>query len=132
MKHISKFSKFNEDHSGPEFRLSEEVSIEEFHKKIQTFGRVEFTNGEKEFFKKFGDENGDTISYHPIIPNHYFAITINDSKGYYLGSIEITKLNDDWYAITKGSKFESIRHYICDDWEEVLGYLSGCGYDFRI
>jgi hypothetical protein len=49
-----------------------------------------------------------------------------------LGQIEIIKLDDEWYLISKGSKFEGTKFYICDGWEEVIGYLSGSEYNFLI
>jgi hypothetical protein len=85
---------------------------------------------EKEFFKRFIDVN--IISSHPILPKHYFVITKNDPRGFYLGQIEIIKLDDEWYLISKGSKFEGTKFYICDGWEEVIGYLSGSEYNFII
>jgi hypothetical protein len=37
-------------------------------------------------------------------------------------NIEITKLADDWYIIRDGSDFDP-QASICDEWDEVLGYL---------
>ena len=139
MKHLKVFSKFNEseDYSRPNLRMPEEVSKEDWNRKLQTFKKAEFTKLEKEFFKRFIDVN--MISSHPILPKHYFVITINDPRGFYLGQIEIMKLDDEWYLISKGSKFEGsginsiyTKFYICDGWEEVVGYLTGSEYNFII
>jgi hypothetical protein len=131
MKRIKIFSKFNENKDyKPNLRMPEEVSKEDWNRKLQTFQKAEFTKLEKEFFKRFRDVN--IVSSHPILPKHYFVITINDPRGFYLGQIEIMKLDDEWYLISKGSKFEGTKFYICDGWEEVVGYLTGSEYNFII
>ena len=57
MKHVKVFSKFNEDHSRPEFRKPNKVRYEDFCKKLVNFGKADFTKFEKEFFNKFYKEN---------------------------------------------------------------------------
>jgi len=38
--------------------------------------------------------------------------------------IQLNKLEDDWYLIYKFYNLDSEEYYICDEWDEVLGYLS--------
>jgi hypothetical protein len=41
--------------------------------------------------------------------------------------IHLVKLDDEWYIIYDTIKGE-VDYYICDQWEEVLGYLSNKGF----
>jgi hypothetical protein len=148
MKHLKLF----ESYSKPQFRIPEEVSEREFEEKKFQFGQephgrhVQFTSNEKDLL------NGLTINSIIIrggwskwlfSPNHFknlkvfdgdyfFTISIynSDARDFCLCKIKITKLEDNWYLIDyylylDGNK----KYYICDDWEEVLGYLSSQGFN---
>jgi len=127
MKHIKLF----ESYSIPEFRMPEEVSSEEFHKKLDNFSKVPLTNPEKEFLMSCGGER-DYKRYDVRFDLHFLKCLIgifNDLSGSLLGQIGITKLDDDWYLIYEyvaplGLRNYYSKYYICDEWEEVLGYLS--------
>jgi hypothetical protein len=43
---------------------------------------------------------------------------------------KIIKLDDDWYLIHKWTSDNDSKFYICDEWEEVLGYL--VSNDFKV
>jgi len=148
MKYLSKFIKFE---SKSEFRIPEEVSEGEFQEKKFQFGQephgrhVQFTSDEKDFLK------GLTINS-PIIRggwsrrlfspkqfdhlkvfdgDYFFTISIYNSTGdFCLFKIKITKLEDNWYLIDYYLYLDgNTKYYICDDWEEVLGYLSSEGFN---
>jgi hypothetical protein len=132
MKHVKVFSKFNEDHSRPEFRKPKVVEYADCNKKLVNFGKASFTKAEKEFFDKFYEENINGGKIHSTeMFDKIFVIGIK-LRGYYSGQIEITKLNDDWYLIVDYGYDNGSEYYICDEWEEVLGYLSTSKYGFRV
>jgi hypothetical protein len=141
MKHLKLF----ESYSKPQFRMPEEISSEEFHKKLDNFSKVPLTNPEKEFLMSCGGER-DYKRYDVRFDFHFKCLIriFNDLSGSLLGQIEITKLDDDWYLIYEYvsplglrnhyNSFASvimieIKYYICDEWGEVLGYLSSKGFN---
>jgi hypothetical protein len=130
MKHIKLF----ESYSKPQFRIPEEVSREEFDRKINIFSKVQFTTQEKEFFRNFRGEIGDKkYDTRLLTSGNTFVIIIYHSITHNLFSqIDITKLEDDWYLIydnSAGYRNYVGKWYICDEWEEVLGYLSNKGFN---
>lgn len=135
MKHIKLYSKFNEDNSSPEFRMPEEISSEEFYKKLDNFSKVQFTNLEKELLMSCGGER-DYKRYDVRFYSkwRYLIGIFNNLSGSVLGQIEITKLDDDWYLISEyvaplGLRNHYSKYYICDEWGELLGYLSSKGFN---
>jgi len=134
------FESFNETiKESPEFRMPEQVSREEFDNKLR-YDKVAFTKEEDEFFTKFIEKNNVEqhnyiFTFHgrkaPKFPKkHTKTFDIFNSDGLFLAVLEIIKLDDSWYLITDYYKL-SVRRYICDEWEEVLGYLAGCHYNFK-
>jgi hypothetical protein len=64
--------------------------------------------------------------------DYFFTISIYNStaRDFCLGKIKITKLEDNWYLIDYYLYLDgNTKYYICDDWEEVLGYLSSEGFN---
>ena len=62
--------------------------------------------------------------------DYFFTISIYNSTDLRLGKIKITKLEDYWYLIDYYLYLDDdTKYYICDDWEEVLGYLSSEGFN---
>jgi hypothetical protein len=133
MKHLKLF----ESYSKPQFRIPEEVNKEEWGNKYVTHGYSPFTEKEKEFFVQFSKSD----SYYLNLDNIHselrpsLNITNTNSDGEYTGrfedyfNIEILKLEDEWYLISKYKSLEGNKYYICDQWEEVLGYLSSEGFN---
>jgi hypothetical protein len=116
MKRIMKFESFSNNH-----RLPKRISADEFDKKIEIHGIEPLTQKEVEFFRKLVDKNNPNIrSYIPPDDPSKICLDI-----YYLYTetilFYIHKLTDDWYLICKYSGPQE--SYICDEWDEVLGYL---------
>jgi hypothetical protein len=124
MKRIRKFESFTKTH-----RMPTKVSEDEWRKKFD-HGRELFTEKETKFFKQLIEENkggSSHISLYNIQPKDV-SLTI------YSDNIELYKLKDDWYLIYVGNDDyyyedeedgdgEAEKFYICDEWDEVLGYL---------
>ena len=121
MKHISKFTKFNEK---LEFRKPTKVNRSGYSKKLSIHGKSPFDEKELKFFENFTLMNQNCETRLDISD---FDITCSLGGKDIL--IKITKLEDEWYLI-KCINY-SHNHYICDEWEEVLGYLSN-NYNFKI
>jgi hypothetical protein len=109
-------------------RIPEKVSREEWDNKLEIYDRLTFTYKEREFFKKFKRKNSkDYIVSYYLHDVSLSGIQLFNPKRCH---IKIIKLDDEWYLISSGDA--SYEWYICDEWEEVLGYLTGCGYKFKI
>jgi hypothetical protein len=119
-----------------ELRQPKEVNRETFYKKLGTFGKVPFTAKEAEFFMKLKNKNRDYLlkvkgyGYDvelekPIIYDFDTIDIIYDKSGGYYHT-KIIKLDDEWYLIdiyVSGYDSQFHQYLICDEWEEVLGYL---------
>ena len=115
-------------------REPKEVNRETFYKKLDTFDEVPFTRKEVEFFRKLRNKNRDyllkvkgydTELENPVIYD-FDTIDIIYNKGHGSYRTKIIKLDDEWYLIDKYvSAYDSEFHqyFICDEWEEVLGYF---------
>jgi len=130
MKHIKLF----ESYSKPQFRIPEEVSEGEFQEKKFQFGQephgrhVQFTSDEKDFLKGLSMQHLKNLKLYD--DDYFFRIYIYNSSGHFcLGKIKITKLEDNWYLIEYYTSGANTKYYICDEWEEVLGYLSSEGFN---
>lgn len=99
-------------------RLPEEVSLDDWMRKSQSYHTIDFTEREVDFFSKFTKENSPFYSFKLF--GSYFFIT-NSSDFVELIRIRIIKLDDDWYLISSSN---NTKFYICDEWEEVIGFLS--------
>ena len=134
----------------PEFRIPTEVSREDWEKKYNMYREVLFSKKEVEFFNRF---SRDHLVLEP--PTSLKEKLLRAASGGYVRSDgylctmgnflmkgidiynrtdilrwKIIKLDDDWYLIHYYEKSESIdisRYYICDEWEEVIGYLVNKG-----
>jgi hypothetical protein len=120
----------------PEFRIPTEISREDWEKKYNMYGEVIFSKKEVEFFSRFSKGNKD----HLVFMNHEkssISLKLKSTEDYRIQrhsfniGTTIIKLDDDWYLIHYYAKSESIdisRYYICDEWEEVIGYLVSNDY----
>jgi len=144
MRRIKKFESFTSH------RMPEKATHEEWDKKLSVFGEEEFTQKEIDFFRNISESSSIPgsckIRYNiGTIPTPGY-ISIEDykrkdnSKGINLEIIKVrdkitviqfNKLSDDWYLIydyvhfsMKSEEEDVVNWYICDEWEEVLGYLS--------
>ena len=129
MTKIKKFESFST-------RIPERVTRDVWYKKRMMYRQIPFSKEEIDFFQKLGEENVDSITdislsaegfplLGPILntgklENIYIQFPTEEIDD--INNIEITKLEDYWYLIHKESEFEEF--FICDEWEEVLGYLS--------
>jgi hypothetical protein len=114
MKHIKVFEKFNH-------RIPKEVNNNAFNDKLNVHGHDNFSEQEIEFFKKI--KKSPAVYDIPISlignTNTIFIQLYPIDEDDNLIEIDIQKLKDDWYLIDEiGGK-----KYICDEWDEVLGYL---------
>ena len=101
------------------WRMPERVSRDDWYKKIHIHGRLNFTEKDDEFFKIFTRKNRKYF----MINHHINEITILNTINY--NDKRIIKLDDEWYLISNGDH----SYYICDEFEEVLGYLSSNGFN---
>jgi hypothetical protein len=116
MKRIKRFESFSTNH-----RLPEKVTYDEWFPKIGMFGEEPFTQKEVKFFEKLREENRIDIDYLDD-QDVCFIYILTDSRNYF----HIHKLKDDWYLIrnyVRDFHSEFVTYYICDEWDEVLGYL---------
>jgi hypothetical protein len=122
MKRIRKFESFSTH------RLPTKVSYDEWFKKLNMCSKEPFTQKEIDFFSKLVEENNfDIDSYSVDKPS-----TINLIMDYYwnyedIVVFEFIKLSDQWYLISDHSHD---KFYICDEWDEVLGYLESKNLKF--
>jgi len=119
MKRIKKFESFT-----TKYRLPTKVSEDEWKKKSVMYNDEEFNQKEVDFFKKLKEENPSKITdISRLAPG---AIIMKFGMVW----IHFYKKSDDWYLIcveTNRFKFQEVtdgdEYYICDEWDEVLGYL---------
>jgi len=120
MMKIKKFEAFSH-------RVPEEVSGEdEFNKKAKIHGPESFTQKEIDFFNGiYKIEEIYQLSFWPLLSQSMpdSVEFINEMDG--IIHIQISKLKDDWYLIYEDRNLhkEHDRYYICDEWDEVIGYL---------
>lgn len=116
MNRIKKFEAFNH-------RIPHTVSDVEYQQKLDTHGKEPFTKMEMDFFQKLKKENTKSIySLDFGMPGKTNAVYLQlypPGEDDSLIEIDITKLKDDWYLIYE----PGIDKFICDEWDEVLGYL---------
>jgi hypothetical protein len=116
MNRIKKFEAFNH-------RIPHAVSDVEYRNKLDTHGKEPYTQKELDFFEKIKKENTDKIySLDFGMPGKTNAVYLQlypSGEDDSLIEIDITKLKDDWYLIYE----PGIDKFICDEWDEVLGYL---------
>jgi hypothetical protein len=130
MKHLKIFENFVINESN-EFRMPERVTKEDFDKKLNNYKWSPFTKEENEFFMKFSEKMNVKEQFRKkSFKSSKKSFDIFNSDGYYLATLEIIKLDDGWYLITDYTL--SVKRYICDEWEEVVGYLIGCSYNFKM
>jgi hypothetical protein len=125
MKRIKKFESFSH-------RMPEKVTYDEWLKKYKRFGACPFTKGEIDFFRKLKEMNSDIVDNVKVetkphceveeseIHIQFFNMEEDDDD---IIEIQLNKLEDDWYLIYKFYNHDFEEFFICDEWEEVLGYL---------
>lgn len=103
-------------------RMPEMVTSQKYQNKIDTHDTELFARDEYDFFVKLIRENEVWINDSDL--------GIDGKRDYvYLRlypniEINITKLKDNWYLIDESdSESDSDKFFICDEWNEVLGYL---------
>jgi len=116
MKRIKKFESFNTTH-----RLPTKVSEDEWKKKSNMYSDEKFNRKEVDFFKKLKDSKVTDIS---LLATGAIIMKFG------MVWIHFYKKSDDWYLIcveTNRFQFQEVtdgdEYYICDEWDEVLGYL---------
>jgi len=123
---------------GGSFGKPEKVSADDCIKKYKRYSKLKFSDGEVEFFNKFSELNTD---YSSTLDNDWKDIFDPNFKIYSKGNIitrniiTIIKLDDNWYLISEinNTEFNLVyEFYICDEWEEVLGYLSSSHHGFEV
>jgi hypothetical protein len=100
-----RIKKFNESQKFPT-----QVNSQEFMKKKSTHKMVDFSYSEEKQVKEILRSKGKDFSF----SNEFFEVFMRPK------SIEVVKLNDEWYTIIEGSHGP---YYICDGFEEVIGYI---------
>jgi hypothetical protein len=143
MRHLNRFNSFrinegllddmkskvkNFFNKGKKLRKPEEVSREKWNRKFFMYGRLPYTAEEVQFLNKF------FYLYHVkfTIPSDFEIDNVDNDDRHPYFSIKIIKLDDEWYLIHHYISTRSYityeascnKYYICDEWEEVLGYLS--------
>jgi hypothetical protein len=116
MKRIKKFESFNTTHREPT-----KVSEDEWKKKSNMYSDEKFNRKEVDFFKKLKDSKVTDIS---LLATGAIIMKFG------MVWIHFYKKSDDWYLIcveTNRFQFQEVtdgdEYYICDEWDEVLGYL---------
>ena len=127
MKRIRKFESFSH-------RLPEKVTYDEWLKKYKRVGACPFTKGEIDFFRKLKEMNSDIVDNVKVYKSTFGNIEESEIRIQFLNmeesddddiiEIQLNKLEDDWYLIYKFYNHDFEEFFICDEWEEVLGYLS--------
>lgn len=116
MTHIKKFEAFNH-------RIPHTVTDSEWENKLDTHDKEPFSQSEMDFFQKLKKENEKSIYDMDLgTPGKSYTIFMQvypTGESDDLIEIDITKLKDDWYLIYE----PGIGKFICDEWDEVLGYL---------
>lgn len=119
MRFIKKYETFN--HRSPTH-----ITDAEYNLKMETNKKEPFTDKEIDFFKKLKIDNRSIYELDVVKPNPWgkgcstvFIKLYAFDDGDDIIEIDITKLTDSWYLIYE----VGIDKFICDDWDEVLGYL---------
>jgi len=144
MKRIKKFESFKH-------RMPKEISQKEWDEKIRIHGYEPFDKIEMDFYKKLRRENHRPgrktgriyeINLKQSSRSENEVINISSQSAFadfetnISTDIEIIKLGDEWYLIYEYTFADAIeagdyvaelgedeRLFLCDEWEEVLGYL---------
>jgi hypothetical protein len=116
MNRIKKFEAFNH-------RIPQTVGDVEYQNKLDIHGKEPYTQKELDFFEKLKKENIKSLYSldfgMPGETNTVYLQLYPSGEDDSLIEIDITKLKDDWYLIYE----PEIDKFICDEWDEVLGYL---------
>jgi hypothetical protein len=112
MKRIRKFESFSNH------RMPTKVTEDEWNRKWKIHGLEKLTEIEKEFFRqKFR-------TYIEYIGDSLVQLEIPNIRYSNMVKVDIVKLKDDWYLIEETCDDGDVEFYICDEWDEVIGYLS--------
>jgi hypothetical protein len=119
-------------------RYPKKVTQKEFFDKKGIHKMISFTQTERTTMSNILTEKQKKYEFNPI----YSDKDIRWSKLYgydegtssefieihYLGEFfEIVKLDDDWFTIIHDLYGSSIEYYICDEFEEVVNFLTDLG-----
>jgi hypothetical protein len=126
-----------------EWRKPEKVSQDDCIKKYKRYSKLKFSEGEVEFFNKFSELNNKDHSstldndWRDIFDPQFriYSKGTSDFKSLSTSIITIIKLDDEWYLISEinNTEFNLVyEFYICDEWEEVLGYLITSHHGFEV
>jgi len=99
-------------------RNPQKVSKREFDEKLESFGKVPFTKWEVNFFEKLKRKD--------YCKHWKFSMDLLSSGSIIIGIHKIIKLDDEWYLIRRYSTEYGQTcddYYICDEFNEVIGYL---------
>jgi hypothetical protein len=98
--------------------MPEGVTEDEWNKKQDIHGLEKLTSVEKEFFRQKFRE------YIQYIGESLIQLEVPNIRYSDMVKVDIIKLKDDWYLIEEACDDDDSDFYICDEWDEVLGYLS--------
>jgi len=115
MTTIKKFESFSNH------RMPEEVKYDEWLNKYDIHGKEIFNKKEIQFFNRLVEENRLEIEY---IGESLVQLKIPNIRYSNMTKVDIIKIKDDWYLIEETCDDDDGEFYICDEWDEVLGYLS--------
>jgi hypothetical protein len=124
MERIRKFESFKK------YREPTKVSYDEWLKKIDIHQKEPFTEKETKFFKELIKENRIYIQSYTIGSKQISIMLIEDDDD--MTEIEFTKLEDNWFTIYKCYNHDHEEYFVCDEWDEVLGYIIRNPLDFPI
>ena len=126
MTTIKKFESFKK------YREPTKVSYDEWLKKIDIHQKEPFTEKETKFFKELIKENRIYIQSYTIGSKQISIMLIEDEDDDDMTEIEFTKLEDNWFTIYKCYNHDHEEYFVCDEWDEILGYIISNPLDFPI
>jgi hypothetical protein len=122
MNRIKKFESFSTNHREPT-----EVSYDDWLYKYDIHGKEIFNKKEIQFFNNLVEENRlDIETYYIDEVKISIMMMIESTNGDEdLVEFEFKKLTDEWYLVSKiyNQDPDYEQFFICDEWDEVLGYL---------
>jgi len=138
MERIKKFESFKK------YREPTKVSYDEWSNKFEIHQEEPFTEKETKFFEELIEENRIYIQSYLIEENRIYIqsytigsekisiMLIEDEDDDDMTEIEFTKLEDNWFTIYKCYNHDHEEYFVCDEWDEILGYIISNPLDFPI
>jgi hypothetical protein len=116
--------------------MPEEVKYDEWLNKYDIHGKEIFNKKEIQFFNRLVEENRlDIETYYINEVKISIMVIIESTDGAEdLVEFEFTKLKDEWYLVSKiyNQDHDYEEFFICDEWDEVLGYLQSINLDIPL